>query len=60
MAAEVDELLVEEPCELELQRGVVGNLTGKNDALADRHVQCVGSSCNDRWLWKTIYINGYT
>ncbi len=55
MAAEVDELLVEKPGELELQRGIVGHLAGKNDALTDGHVQRVGGSGNDCWLWKIMY-----
>lgn len=40
VAPEVDELLIEEPGELELQRRVVAHLTGQDHALPDGDVQC--------------------
>lgn len=39
MASKVDELLIEEPGELEVQCGIMRYLAGQHDALAHRHVQ---------------------
>ena len=50
--AEVDELLVEEPGELELQGVVVGHVAGQDDALPHRHVQVAGRAGDGRGLWR--------
>lgn len=52
VASEMDELLVEEPGELEVQRGVVGHLAGQHDALTHRHVQMPRGAGDDRGLWE--------
>lgn len=39
MAAEVDELLIEEPSEFELQRRVMAHLTGQDHALPNGDIQ---------------------
>lgn len=39
MVSKVDELFVEEPGEFQIERGVMGDLAGQDDALAHRHVQ---------------------
>jgi len=51
--SEVDELLVEEPGELELQRCVVGDVAGQDDALAHRHVQVSRGAGDGRRLCNT-------
>ena len=38
MASKVDELFIEEPGELEVQRGVMSHLAGQHDALSDSHI----------------------
>lgn len=47
MTPEVDELLVEEPGELELQRRVVAHLAGQDHTLADGGVQRGGQGGDD-------------
>lgn len=53
MGAEVDELLVEEPGELELQRGVVVHLARQHHALPNGDVQRGRLGGNDGRLWNT-------
>lgn len=50
MTAKMDKLLVEKPCKLELQWGVVGHLTGQNNALTHCNVQCWRRSSDYRGL----------
>ena len=50
--AEVDELLVEEPGELEVQRVVVGHVAGQDDALPHRHVQVACRAGDGCGLWR--------
>ncbi len=50
MASEVDELFIEEPGELELQRGVVAHLTGQNHTLPHGDVQRGRQGGYDGWL----------
>ena len=60
---EVDELLVEEPGELELQRVVVGHVAGQDDALPHSHVQVAGRAGDGRGLWRhkhTPYIRVFS
>lgn len=47
VAPEVDELLVEEPGELEFQRRVVAHLAGQDHALPDGDVQRGGQRGDD-------------
>lgn len=49
----MDELLVEEPGELELQRGVVVHLAGQHHALPDGDVQRGRLGGYDGRLWNT-------
>lgn len=51
VASKVDELLVEEPGELQVQRGVMGNLAGQHDALAHSYIQVTGWTGDDSRLW---------
>ena len=51
MVGKVYELLVEEPGELELQRGVVGHLARQDDALAHRDIHGGRLGDNHRRLW---------
>lgn len=52
VAAEVDELLVEEPGELELQRRVVAHLAGQDHALPHGDVQRGRQRGDGGRLWK--------
>lgn len=50
VAPEVDELLIEEPGELEVQRGVMRHLAGQHDALTHRHVQMPSRTGDRSWF----------
>lgn len=53
VAPEVDELLIEEPGELELQRWIVADLTGKDDALPHGDIQRGWQGGDDGRFWNT-------
>lgn len=52
MASEVDELLVEEPGELEVHGGVMRHLARQHDTLTHSHVQMTGRTGDHGWLCK--------
>lgn len=50
MTAKMDELLIEEPCKFELQWGVMGHLTGQNNALTHCNIQRWGRRSDNSGL----------
>lgn len=52
VASKVDELLIEEPGELEVQRGVMGHLAGQDNALTHSHIQMTRWTGDHSWFWE--------